>query len=84
MISKDYAFVLDRSKFIEPELIKITWELMDKHNYPSGKIEQKLFITPDAHILDRYIEATFLDNVEIATFEISGRAVSVMPIGYRE
>ena len=84
MISKDYAFVLERAKFVEPEIVKILWNVMDDYNYPSGNIEHRIFIMPDAHILDRYIEATFLDGKEILTLEIAGRAVGIMPIGYRE
>lgn len=84
MISKDYAFVLERAKFVEPEIVKIISQIMDADKYPAGKIERKLFVTPGAYILDRYIEAVFLDKKEILTLEIAGRAVGVMLIGYRE
>lgn len=84
MLSKDYTTVLEKAKYIEPEIIKQLWKLMEQYNYPAGTIEHKLFITPGAHILDRYIEATYIDGVEVLTLEIAGRALSVMETGYRE
>lgn len=84
MISKDYAFVLERAKYIESEIVKELWKLVEQYNYPAGYIGSKLFIEPGAHILDRYIEAIYLDDIEVLTLEISGRALAVMPVGYRE
>ena len=83
MLSQDYNYVLEKAKFIEPEIVKECWRVMEQYNYPAGVIEHRLIITPGAHIIDRYIDATFLDGVEILTLEISGRALCVLPPGSR-
>lgn len=84
MISQDYRSVLKMANMVEEEIVKECWKVMEKYNYPAGLIEHKLFITPGAATLERYIEATYIDGVEVLTLEISGRSVSVMDVGYRE
>ncbi len=84
MISKDYDALLKASKFVEDDIVKECWKVMDKYNYPSGIVEHKLFIIPGYSVIDRYIEATYIDGIEVLTIEVSGRSIAVMNIGYRE
>lgn len=84
MLTQDYKAILDKSKFVEPKMVDHAWKIMDVLGYPSGTIEWKLFITPGAHIIDRYIEACYVDGVEVFTLQVSGRMIDVVPVGYRE
>lgn len=84
MLSKDYDFVLKMSTRAEEDLMKEVWKILDAYNYPSGEITYKFIIISEAYILNRYIEAMYLDGVEIGTFQIINNKVDVMETGYRE
>lgn len=84
MLTQDYKTVLEKSKFVETKMVEHAWKAMDQLQYPAGNIEWKLSITPGAHIIDRYIEACYVDGVEVYTLQINGRMIDPVPVGYRE
>ncbi len=80
MISEDYEKVLSTSKHVEKEILRCISQV---YKGDIANINRKLFIPCGVAVIDRYIEAVYVDGQEIATLEISGRAIDIMRIGYR-
>lgn len=80
MVSQDYEQVIRTGKLVEKELLRCISQV---YIGDPANLRRQLFIPPGCHIIDRYVEAVYLDNTEIMTLEISGRAVDIKPIGYR-
>lgn len=80
MTQKDYDHVLNMGKIAEKQIIDCIAQV---YKGDTTRLHRQLFIPVDAHILDSYIEVIYCNDVEVASLEVSGRSVCIMPIGYR-